>query len=105
MYRTETVTQCSTVIMLDMSYSMMIGGRFQAGRKVALALDSLIRSQFPKDNLYVVAFSYFVLTLQPRDAAGQLLDRVRRRARTSRRRCARRACCWPSTRAAPSRSS
>src|SRR5581483_3629871 len=64
-YRTETLTQCSTVIMLDMSYSMMMAGRFQAGRKVALALDSLIRSQFPKDNLYVVAFSYFVLTLRP----------------------------------------
>lgn len=64
-YRTEALTQCSTVIMLDMSYSMMMAGRFQAGRKVALALDSLIRSQFPKDNLYVVAFSYFVLTLRP----------------------------------------
>ncbi len=64
-YRTETLTQCSTVIMLDMSYSMMTGGRFQAGRKVALALDSLIRSKFPKDNLWVVAFSYFVLTLRP----------------------------------------
>ena len=64
-YRTETLTQCSTVIMLDMSYSMMMGGRFQAGRKVALALNSLIRSKFPKDNLWVVAFSYFVLTLRP----------------------------------------
>ena len=64
-YRTEMLTQCSTVIMLDMSYSMMMGGRFQAGRKVALALNSLIRSKFPKDNLYVVAFSYFVLTLRP----------------------------------------
>jgi uncharacterized protein with von Willebrand factor type A (vWA) domain len=64
-YRTEQLTQCSTVIMLDMSYSMMVGGRFQAGRKVALALDSLIRSKFPKDHLYVVAFSYFVLTLRP----------------------------------------
>jgi uncharacterized protein with von Willebrand factor type A (vWA) domain len=64
-YRSETLTQCSTVIMLDMSYSMMMAGRFQAGRKVALALDSLIRSQFPKDTLYVVAFSYFVLTLKP----------------------------------------
>jgi uncharacterized protein with von Willebrand factor type A (vWA) domain len=64
-YQTESLTQCSTVIMLDMSYSMMMAGRFQAGRRVALALDSLIRSKFPKDNLYVVAFSYFVLTLRP----------------------------------------
>ncbi|MEA2639579.1 MAG: hypothetical protein QOF51_973 [Chloroflexota bacterium] len=64
-YRTETLTQCTTVIMLDMSASMMYGGRFDAGRKMALALDSLIRTQFPKDTLHVVAFSYFVLTLRP----------------------------------------
>jgi uncharacterized protein with von Willebrand factor type A (vWA) domain len=65
-HRTTAVTRCSTVIMLDMSYSMMMGGRFEAGRRVALALDSLIRSKFPRDWLRVVAFSYFVLTLEPR---------------------------------------
>ncbi|MDO8635502.1 MAG: VWA domain-containing protein [Dehalococcoidia bacterium] len=64
-YRTMSITRCSTVIMLDMSYSMMMTGYFQAGRKVALALDTLIRSKYPRDNLYVVAFSYFVLTLKP----------------------------------------
>ncbi|MBF8304393.1 MAG: von Willebrand factor type, partial [Dehalococcoidia bacterium] len=64
-YRTTAITRCSTVIMLDMSYSMMMTGYFQAGRKVALALDTLIRSKYPRDNLYVVAFSYFVLTLKP----------------------------------------
>ncbi|MBV8083378.1 MAG: VWA domain-containing protein [Chloroflexi bacterium] len=63
--RSTVTTRCSTVIMLDMSYSMMMGGRFEAGRRVALALDSLIRSKFPRDTLHVVAFSYFVLTLQP----------------------------------------
>lgn len=62
---TLALTQCSTVIMLDMSRSMMHGGRFQAGRRIALALDTLIRSKFPKDHLDVVAFSYFVRTLQP----------------------------------------
>lgn len=62
---TLALTRCSTVIMLDMSRSMMHDGRFQAGRRMALALDTLIRSKFPKDNLYVVAFSYFVRTLQP----------------------------------------
>ncbi len=64
-YQTSSVNQCSTVIMLDMSYSMLYGGRFQAGRKVALALDSLIRTKFPRDTLHVVAFSYFVLPLEP----------------------------------------
>src|SRR5581483_2613306 len=64
-YRTTATTRCSTIIMLDMSYSMMMGGRFEAGRRVALALDSLIRIKFPRDWLRVVAFSYFVLTLEP----------------------------------------
>ncbi|MBM3945907.1 MAG: VWA domain-containing protein [SAR202 cluster bacterium] len=62
--QTGARTECSTVIALDMSYSMMMNGCFQAARKVALALDTLIRSKFPRDNLYVVAFSYFVLTLK-----------------------------------------
>ena len=62
---TEALTSCATVIILDMSYSMMHGGRFQAGRKIALALDTLIRSKFPKDELHVVAFSYLVATLKP----------------------------------------
>ena len=64
-YRSSSINQCSTVIMLDMSYSMLMAGRFQAGRKVTLALDSLIRSKFPRDSLQVVAFSYFVLPLEP----------------------------------------
>ena len=64
-YRKSSINQCSTVIMLDMSYSMLWRGRFQAGRKVTLALDSLIRSKFPRDTLHVVAFSYFVLPLEP----------------------------------------
>jgi uncharacterized protein with von Willebrand factor type A (vWA) domain len=64
-YETETITQCSTVIMLDMSRSMLYNGAFQEGRKVAIALDSLIRSRFPRDNLHILAFSYFVLPLKP----------------------------------------
>ncbi|MPZ15330.1 MAG: VWA domain-containing protein [Chloroflexi bacterium] len=64
-YQAASMNQCTTVIMLDMSYSMLHSGRFQAGRKVALALDSLIRTKFPRDALHVVAFSYFVLPLEP----------------------------------------
>jgi len=64
-YQTSSLNECSTVIMLDMSYSMLHGGRFQAGRRVALALDSLIRAKFPRDTLHVAAFSYFVLPLEP----------------------------------------
>jgi uncharacterized protein with von Willebrand factor type A (vWA) domain len=64
-FQSSSINQCSTVILLDMSYSMLHGGRFQAGRKVAMALDSLIRTKFPRDTLQVAAFSYFVLPIQP----------------------------------------
>jgi uncharacterized protein with von Willebrand factor type A (vWA) domain len=63
-WQSSSINQCSTVILLDMSYSMLHGGRFQAGRKVAMALDSLIKTKFPRDTLQVAAFSYFVLPLQ-----------------------------------------
>jgi uncharacterized protein with von Willebrand factor type A (vWA) domain len=57
-YRTECLTRCSTVIMLDLSHSMELYdyNRFTAAKKVALALESLIRTQFPRDKLYVVGF-------------------------------------------------
>jgi uncharacterized protein with von Willebrand factor type A (vWA) domain len=64
-FRMASVDQCATVILLDMSYSMFHGGRFLAGRKVAMALDALIRSKFPRDVLQMAAFSYFVLPLKP----------------------------------------
>ena len=56
-HRTETLTRCATVLMLDMSRSMPLRGYFYAAKKVALALDSLIRSQYPRDSLTVVGFS------------------------------------------------
>jgi len=64
-FRTELVTQSSTVLMVDMSRSMLYNGCFTAAKKVALALDSLIRSQFPRDNLYIVGFSYVATELKP----------------------------------------
>ncbi|MBX6341363.1 MAG: VWA domain-containing protein, partial [Thermomicrobiaceae bacterium] len=64
-YRTELMTQSSTVLMVDMSRSMLYNGCFTAAKKVALALDSLIRSQFPRDTLYIVGFSYVATELKP----------------------------------------
>ncbi|MCH8848981.1 MAG: VWA domain-containing protein, partial [Chloroflexi bacterium] len=62
--QTHGMSQCSTVIALDMSASMMWSGYFQAGQRVGLALDTLIRTKYPKDNVTVMAFSYFVLPLK-----------------------------------------
>ncbi len=64
-HRTEHVTQASTVLMIDMSRSMFLRGCFLAAKKVAIALDSLIRSQYPRDSLYVVGFSNYAVELKP----------------------------------------
>jgi uncharacterized protein with von Willebrand factor type A (vWA) domain len=50
-------TQCTTVLALDMSWSMSWAGRFPAAKRVALALDHLIRTRFPRDHFFVVGFS------------------------------------------------
>src|SRR5205814_3997206 len=52
-FRSELLTQTATVMMLDLSWSMALRGSFQAAKKVALALNNLIRSQFSRDSLYI----------------------------------------------------
>jgi uncharacterized protein with von Willebrand factor type A (vWA) domain len=63
-YRTEHLTECSTVLMVDMSRSMILRGCFLAAKKVALALNSLIKGQYPRDNLYIIGFSLFAKELK-----------------------------------------
>ncbi len=64
-YRTEFTTESSTVLMIDLSMSMVYNGCQPAAKKVAVALESLIRSQFPRDNLYVVGFSWVAREYKP----------------------------------------
>jgi uncharacterized protein with von Willebrand factor type A (vWA) domain len=50
-------TQSTTVLLLDLSWSMSFEGRFPAAKRVALAMHQLIRTQFPRDHFFVVGFS------------------------------------------------
>jgi Ca-activated chloride channel homolog len=52
----EGMTSCSTVVLLDMSGSMMRYGRFLAAKKVAMAMQALVRSKFPQDSIDFVGF-------------------------------------------------
>jgi uncharacterized protein with von Willebrand factor type A (vWA) domain len=58
-HRTELRTQAATVLLLDMSRSMLTHGYFVPAKKMALALGALLRGQFPRDALYVVGFSLY----------------------------------------------
>jgi uncharacterized protein with von Willebrand factor type A (vWA) domain len=62
-FHTEQVSPAATVLMVDLSRSMPMRGCFAAAKKVALALNTLIRSQFPHDHLYVVGFSDYARQL------------------------------------------
>jgi uncharacterized protein with von Willebrand factor type A (vWA) domain len=46
-YETEHNTRAATVLLLDMSWSMSWEGRFAAAKKVALAMESLVRCAAP----------------------------------------------------------
>ena len=57
-YETEHTTTCATVLMLDISHSMILYGedRITPAKEVALALSELIRTRFPKDYISLVVF-------------------------------------------------
>ena len=55
---TEHLTSCATVLLLDISHSMILYGedRITPAKKVAMAMAELIRSKYPKDDLHVCLF-------------------------------------------------
>ena len=67
--RTEHMTRSATVLMLDVSLSMEMRGRFLAAKKVAMALHALISSQFPRDYLGMVSFGRVAARGEARAAA------------------------------------
>jgi uncharacterized protein with von Willebrand factor type A (vWA) domain len=66
-YRTEYTTRTATVLMVDMSRSMLYNGCFNAAKRVALALDSLIRGKYPRDYLGIIGFSYLAQEIKATD--------------------------------------
>lgn len=54
----EHMASCATVLLLDVSHSMVLYGedRFTPAKKVAMALTELITTQYPKDSLDVALF-------------------------------------------------
>jgi uncharacterized protein with von Willebrand factor type A (vWA) domain len=67
--RTEELTRTSTVLLVDMSRSMLLRGCFVAAKKVAIALNTLIRTQYPRDDLAVIGFAYYAREIRPETLA------------------------------------
>jgi uncharacterized protein with von Willebrand factor type A (vWA) domain len=64
-HRREALIQSATVIAVDMSRSMFSNGAFFEAKRVAFALNTLIKTRFPRDYLKLVVFSYFAMELKP----------------------------------------
>ncbi|MEZ0609675.1 VWA domain-containing protein [Fibrella sp. WM1] len=65
----EQKTQTSTVLMIDISHSMILYGedRITPAKKVALALVELIKQKYPKDTLDIVVFGNDAWQIQAKD--------------------------------------
>ncbi len=63
-YRSEMITATATALLIDLSWSMALRGSFLAAKKVALALQQLIRSQYPKDSFFVIGFAAYAKELK-----------------------------------------
>jgi Ca-activated chloride channel family protein len=66
-YESEYQTSCATVVLLDMSGSMSRFGKFAAAKKVALAMQALVRGKYQGDFLQVVGFYTFASPLNERE--------------------------------------
>ncbi|MEW6143855.1 MAG: VWA domain-containing protein [Thermodesulfobacteriota bacterium] len=68
-FETEYQTHAATALLLDLSWSMSFQGRFPAAKRVALALDHLIRTKYPKDDLHIIGFSTSARKLKTKELA------------------------------------
>jgi uncharacterized protein with von Willebrand factor type A (vWA) domain len=66
-YESEHSTRAATVLLLDMSWSMSWEGRFAAAKKVALAMETLVRSMHPRDYFGIVGFFTRAVELKAKD--------------------------------------
>ncbi len=66
---TDFKTQTSTVLMIDISHSMILYGedRITPAKKVAMALSELIQTRYPKDTLDIVVFGNDAWTIEVKD--------------------------------------
>jgi uncharacterized protein with von Willebrand factor type A (vWA) domain len=65
-YETEYQTSCATVLLVDMSGSMARYGKYYQAKKVALALQGLVRSRYSEDSLKIIGFYTYATPLTER---------------------------------------
>jgi uncharacterized protein with von Willebrand factor type A (vWA) domain len=68
-HRTRNTPKCATVVLMDMSGSMRYGGQYINVKRMALALDGLIRREYPGDYLQFVEMYTFAKPRHPSEIA------------------------------------
>jgi uncharacterized protein with von Willebrand factor type A (vWA) domain len=69
-HQTRNNPKCATVVIMDMSGSMRYDGQYINVKRMALALDGLIRSEYPGDYLRFIEMYTFAKLCQP----GEIID-------------------------------
>src|SRR5262245_42197173 len=65
-HETEYQTRCATVVLIDMSGSMGRYGKYYTTKKVALALQAMVRARYPQDSLQMIGFYTFASPMNER---------------------------------------
>ncbi len=73
---TERRTTAAVALLVDLSFSMELRGTWGAAKQTALALHSLVTTQFPQDSIEVIGFSDMAQVLRPEQLAGLSAQRV-----------------------------
>ena len=69
-HRTRNTQKCATMVIMDMSGSMRYDGQYINVKRMALALDGLVRNEFPGDFLGFVEMYSFAKLRRP----GEIID-------------------------------
>ena len=73
---TERRTTAAVALLVDLSFSMELRGTWGAAKQTALALHSLVTTQYPQDAIEVIGFSDLAQVLRPEQLAGLDAQRV-----------------------------
>jgi uncharacterized protein with von Willebrand factor type A (vWA) domain len=73
---TEALTRSATVLLVDLSMSMPMRDNFVPAKKMAMALETLISSKFPRDYLGIVGFSEVAREIKAEDLPTAMWDYV-----------------------------
>jgi len=65
-HETEYQTRCATVVLIDMSGSMGRYGKYYTTKKVAIALQAMVRAQYPQDAIEMIGFYTFATPMTER---------------------------------------